>query len=106
MNKATREALEIRALELGFRLANEVIVPWLVRLIAEGIDAPAALSSAAHIVRGIEDAHPDWSAEQKREYARDAIARLLENRNGRRPAERDINAALELAVLELAKAAR
>jgi hypothetical protein len=98
VKREDRDELIARAAELAFDLAETVILPWLMRLINQGIDGPAALSDAAKVVAGLDRDHPDWPSAQKRAFAAEAIRILLRNRNGRDPSERDINVALELAV--------
>lgn len=101
MRHEDRDEWQARAVELAFLLAETVILPWLKRLIEQGVDAPTVMSDVAKVVAGLERDHPDWPSAQKRDFAAEAIRILLRNRNGRDPSERDINAALEIAVQQL-----
>lgn len=95
------QRLETALIELGIRLAGafveQVIIPWLRSLIEDGVDPPSALGVATEIVRGIDDAHPTWSDDDKRDMALAAIHQHLV-RQGGSPKLRDTSLLLEAAV--------
>ena len=56
---------------LGF--LADYIIAFVKNLKAARADNPALWQTAEMIITQINDAHPDWSGEQKRSYAFDAI---------------------------------
>jgi hypothetical protein len=90
--------LQLLALLLPFLF--EFLGPFLRNLMAANADDPPFLDAMYQIVRGINDAHPGASNDDKYDMAFSA-AKVLAKDKGKELKDSAINALIEMAVLKL-----